>query len=524
MKSYRSMLLVLLCSCLVIACDQSEKPEPASFDHAADSLSFTKPSLNTPDTLLHAPPLPDDAQQALLLQRAFFARDFKVLDKALNESHEKYVQGQGQNDAAKKFLDQIETTQLAGIDSCKEWVSAMPFSYAAHWMCGSLWNEGAWVARGHDVASKVTPVRFALMRERLTKSNALLEKALTLSDKPVEAMTLLANNYILLDQHESADALFQKVKAIMPLHRGLYATRLTYALPEWGGSEQKVQDIMAEAKAAGIDETALLDFHDEFVARPWKLSNPGSEKDYWEKALAEKPTFNRLRGLAEYLERMQNWREAVPAATRLLEEYPGYGPAYWIRAQANEKLGNIPAALQDYRMAAAHGHNFAIQSLIQAHIRGGLSLPAQDWAALDEICRYGAALGSSAAANCLGSSFWEGDAIGGPFRTDIPQSFAWHLVAARGGYHNSQYDLGWLLLTGRAPGVGKEKSEENGLFWLRRAAEQDHQFAKKKLQEGGYAESEIEQKPQSEFDKVTQVLLQKVLIVLQYLLSAMYHR
>jgi TPR repeat protein len=64
-------------------------------------------------------------------------------------------------------------------------------------------------------------------------------------------------------------------------------------------------------------------------------------------------------------------------------------------------------------------------------------------------------------------------------------------MAARAGYHNSQYDLGWLMLTHRAPGVEPKQAEENGLFWLRRAAELDHQFAKKKLQEGGHAEAEI---------------------------------
>jgi hypothetical protein len=46
------------------------------------------------------------------------------------------------------------------------------------------------------------------------------------------------------------------------------------------------------------------------------------------------------------------------------------------------------------------------------------------------------------------------------------------------------------MFTGRAPGVQPEQARSNGLFWLRRAAEQDHQFAKKKLQEGGYSEVE----------------------------------
>jgi TPR repeat protein len=226
------------------------------------------------------------------------------------------------------------------------------------------------------------------------------------------------------------------------------------------------------------------------VARPHKTSTPGAERAYWEKVIAEKPTFSRLNGLVRYFERVENWRDSVPAATQLIEKFPDTASAWQMRATANEKLGHIPAAVADYQMAAALGDNIATQALIQAYIQGSLGLAPKNWTTLDALCRYGAMLGSAAAANCMAAMFWEGDKVGPPFRNDIPQAFAWHLVAARSGYHNSQFDLGWLMLSGRAPGVTGEKAQENGLFWLRRAAELNHQYAKKKLQEGDHPESE----------------------------------
>jgi TPR repeat protein len=369
-------------------------------------------------------------------------------------------------------------------------IAAMPQSYAAHWICGAIWRNGALIARGGDYADKVSPVRFALMRERLARSNRLLEKAVTLSPKPIEALTLLAGNRSLLGEREAANALFAQGEAIKPDDARLHGMKITFLLPEWGGSPEEVADAVQRAETLGVSGDALLSLRDEFIARPSRKSDPGAEKIYWERALAEHPNTYRLRSLLQYYRRVENWRDSIPVASALIEKDPHDAEAYELRGEANKRLGNTAAAWDDYRTAAALGSNYAIQTLIQAYLQGGLGSPAKNWPALDHVCRYGAAFGSPAAANCMASIYREGGAIGGPFHNDIPQSFAWHLLAARAGYHNSQYDLGWLLLSGRVPEVAADQARSDGLFWLRRAAEQDHQFAKRKLQEGGYAESE----------------------------------
>jgi TPR repeat protein len=490
MMRYSALLLVLLFPCLLAACDVPANQALQHFDHVADDLPFPAPALTRSDTFPQAPALPEDAVKRLSLQRAFFARDFSTLDPAINAAHQRYVEGEDQEDLTREFVESIEQTELAGIDACRDWLAEKPGSYAAHLACGALWLRGAWAARGDEYADKVTPIRFALMRERLARSNALLEKAVTLAPKPLEALTLLADNRLAVSERDAAGALLARAESIMPAYVLLHDTRIRYAQAKWGGSPDDVAAGIALAKKAGVDEDALAYFQDHYVAHPWEMSDPGAERTYWEKAIAERPTVDRLRSVADYFNRMQNWRDGLPAASRLIDKDPSNAKAYWLRGAANEKLGHFPEALADYRMAAAQGYDFATQALIQAYVQGGLGLGSKNWEALDSVCRHGAALGSAAAANCMASMFWEGDRVGGPFRTNVPQAFAWHLVAARAGYHNSQYDLGWLLLTGRAPGVGKEQAERDGLFWLRRAAERDQQFARKKLQEGGYAESE----------------------------------
>lgn len=508
------LLPVAFFCCLLVACNATQGKAPVSFDLVAEKLPFPQPALAALEVLPGAPPLSEGAQKSLNLRRAFFARDFALLDQAVNELHERYVQGEAAVDEAGAFVKSIEETQLAGIDACRDWLTAMPVSYAAHWVCGAIWRQGAWVARSEKLASDVTPIRYTLMRERFQRSNELLEKAIGLSPKPVEAIALLASNLFVLGAGDSANALLQQGEAMLPTYGPVHGIRINYVLPQWGGSPEKVVAAIAAAKKAGVDEERLLHFHDEFVARPWEMSNPGAERDYWQRAIAEHSTASRLKSLTEYFQRVENWRDSIPVSSQWIELSPDNAEAYWRRAFGHEKLGNIPAALGDYRMAAALGHNRAIETLIRAHIQGGLGLAPKGWDALDEVCRYGAALGSAAAANCLGAMFWEGNSVGGPFHTDLPQAFAWHLFAARAGYHNSQYDLGWLMLTGRAPGVAAEQGKRHGLFWLRRAAELDHQFAKKKLQEGGYGESESVGEEDQSFERLVSIVRQ----ILHYVL------
>lgn len=503
---YVHAVAVIVFSWLLMGCDNQTDATAVYYDYSHQPLPFEKPQLVPASTFYEAQVLSAPAQETVNLLRAFFAHDFAELDQQIHEFHRRYSKREVQRHPARSFLDALEDTKLAGIDACEEWLSTMPDSYAAHWICGSIWQEGGFSARGSDYAHKVAPVRFALMRERLKRSNALLEKAVTLTPHPIEAMTLMTANYYLMGERQKAEEMVEQARTMRPDHAALHGVILNYSVPEWGGSTEEVLEGMRIAKEAGVDEISLLDFHDQFVMRPWKLSQPGAEGAYWVEAIAEQQTFYRLYSYARYFERIKNWRDAVPAASMLIEHYPDRSDGYWLRAQAYEMLGDSARALQDYRMAAAHGANYATQTLIRAHIMGSLGLPARDWDALDQLCRYGAALGSASAANCVASGFWEGGQVGGPFKQNRNQAFAWHLFASRAGYHNSQYDLGWLLLTGRGPNVEGKAAKEHGLFWLRRAAEQNHEYAKKKLSEGGYAESEVVEQEHDILKRVSEIV------------------
>ena len=482
-----------LCAALAltqVSCVDSKAFEAGAIDYSAEALPFAEPELDPLYRLPGVSKLPDATQRALDVRRAFFARRFEIPELALTLAHDDKLNGVDGKFAAGPIIDGIEATQLAGIDACADWLRQMPDSYAAHWLCGAMWERGAWAARTGKFSSEVSAARFALMRERLQRSNALLERAITLTPEPLEALVRLAGNRYLDGDKTGAEALLERAEQIKPDYAPIHRTRLNYAQPKWGGSEERVKAAFERAKQSGVSGDRLLDIEDDFIVRPSTMTNPGEARAYWERVIREHPTKGRLTALRNDLFRTQSWDAALPVATRLIADYPGDATDHYWRARIHQQLGRVAEARDDYRMAAAMGDDLALQELVMANIRGGLGITAKSFDEVVVLCRYGASLGSGVGANCMGSLFLEGGSAGVPFRPDTGQAFAWHLVGARAGHYNSQYDLGWLMYTGRAPGVEPAAAKRLGTFWLRRAAEQDHQFAKKKLEENGIALSE----------------------------------
>lgn len=493
---------------------EAKKTRP-TVDRSAEGLSLPTPTVAPITVLPDTPALPERVARHLELRRAFFNGDFGPLDRAINGDHEQMSAGKSRGDEAEELVYHLANdTRLAGIDRCREWLQAMPQSYAAHWACGAIWEEGAWQARTHKFAREVSAAQFAIMRERLARSRELLVAALELSPKPVQALTLLARSHFVGGDREAAEDYLQRAEALVPWYPYLHEARLNYSLPQWGGSQDAIVAAFERAKAAGVEEGHLLYFQDVYVVRPSQTPTPGAERAYWQRVIGERPTWSRLRALGNYHWGLKEWREMVAAADRMISLKPGLRDGYYMRAVANEALGNHAAALLDYRMAAAMGHEHATEYLIRAHFHGYLGLPPRDLKKLEAFCRYGAGLGVPPAALCVASIYFEAERVGEPFRKDVPQALAWYLLAARGGHFNAQHDFGWLVFTQRAPGVTPELGKEIGVFWLRRAAEQDQEFAKQKLKQANISISEPINEPADEWTSLLAILwwlLRKVL-------------
>jgi TPR repeat protein len=244
------------------------------------------------------------------------------------------------------------------------------------------------------------------------------------------------------------------------------------------------------AKAAGLSEDSMQILEEHYFDQAAKSSSPGVARQYWEDKIKQKATRRRLIELMDHHFWTSNWNAALPIATRLVQEYPDEVKGHNKRAQIHEKLGLMAEARQDYLNAAALGDDLGIQELIMANLRGGLGITERSFDRVYELCRYGAYLGSPSALNCVGSLYHEGGRPGIPFKPDPGQSLAWHLLAARAGHYNSQHDFGWLLFSGRGGGIDPTLAKRHGVFWLRRAAEQNHHYAQLRLDENRISREE----------------------------------
>ncbi|MEH6566385.1 MAG: DUF4034 domain-containing protein [Halopseudomonas sp.] len=486
-----------------------------SMDQAAMAMPFEPPRVESPVLLTGVPLPPENVQQTLQQRRAFFSGDFEFLERSLNQQRQQSLLSREGSIGYSPFIRSLEDTALAGVDRCEQWLQAMPESYAAHWVCAEVWNDGAWEARSERQRSDINIAQSVLIDERLHISNQLLERALLLDDKPIEALTLLAENHFLLgtrvDESSVAwerllnlfdgeiDALgadlyprttglaswyIEQALAASPRYLPAHRTWANFLQPRWGGAEALVLGAIEQARRAGIAEPDLHDMRDDFVVYPASFSTPGATQAYWEEAISQQPTRKRLEGLMHDQAGRENWKAVVPAAEALISRYPDDAGAYYWLAEARKMLGQTEQARGANLYATALGHDGATQNLIMAFIRGGLGVDENYVGpSLPEICKYSAALGSPIGANCLGAGYFEGGQPGVPFVRDPAQGYAWHLLASRAGHYNSQFDLGWMLYSGRVPGLEKEVAQDMGIFWLRRAEEKQHKFAARRLDE-----------------------------------------
>lgn len=484
-QARRIAAYLALGACLaLVGCQEHPEPAAPARDVAAESFNLPAPAFSRLEALPGAPPLHPAAQARVDVLRSFFARDFDRLNQVLESAHREYVEGRSERDEARRLIGPILKTKLAGVDVCADWLKAQPNSYPAHWVCGAIWQEGAWQARTHEAASKVSREQFAIMNERLMRSNQLEQMALTLSDRPIQALGVLANNLHLQGRHDEAEGMQVRARTMLPADATAYTIAANFAMPRWGGSIEEVKAIIEQARKAGVHADSVTYMLDHNLGEPWSTATPGAERAYWERAVAEHASADRLESLFRHLLGLSIWRDALAVSDRVVTVRPQDAETRYWRGHVNEALGRIPDALAEYRLAAALGNDTAIEHLIRAHLHGTLGLPAKDIPGLLEVCRYGASLGSGAAANCLGSGHWDGSLP--PLPRDADQALAWHLFASRAGHFNSQHDFGWLVFSNRQPaGMSAEQAKRVGVFWLRRSAEQGHTFAPKKLEQAG---------------------------------------
>jgi TPR repeat protein len=140
-------------------------------------------------------------------------------------------------------------------------------------------------------------------------------------------------------------------------------------------------------------------------------------------------------------------------------------------AEAHQ-AGDIHAAIQWWRLAAAEGHLLSQYNLGSAYA-SGVGVPV-DILEATHWWRMAALQGSVDAQYNLGVIYFEGKGV----TRNISEASMWWYMAAMGGDPAAQFRLGYLAATG----TGGDRNLRDAQLWWQRAAEQGFELAIKALE------------------------------------------
>jgi tetratricopeptide (TPR) repeat protein len=360
------------------------------------------------------------------------------------------------------------------------WVASVPESRAAKLTLGLAYSSAAAKAHGGGYASDTTVGQMATYRQRLSFATPLLEALAADNDAAgMTARNALMHSYFMSGRAEEGWAIREALIGKMPLLISNYIGALDHAHPKWSGgrSVERGAQVLALAEKNGLDPQQLklleqiVESHRNDIE---KNENPQAWRPYWEARVAAAPTPFNLRHLVYKESSVQNWSVVVTLAQKIIDLSPDDSEALYQKAYALQQLGKNDEAFSAMVAASTAGSDGAMGQIVYSYVKGTLGRKPRDFDTMYEYCKFGAALGMPAAANCMASSFTDG--FGGAKRDD-KQAVAWHLQAARGDEMNSMHDLA-VLLPRFVPGSDGQMA---AAYWMRKAADAKHVYALKKV-------------------------------------------
>lgn len=195
------------------------------------------------------------AAQALLAKLA--ARDLVALEVALAE------QRAGYRPDAKTERALWDTFRAFGrvdvrTEDIEAWLKAAPVSYDAHLAAGMHYRSLGWIARGSGYASQTSPTRFADGHAHFATALRHARHSLALNARPMLSHALILDiaRHLPGAEEREEDA-YAAALEMEPTSYLAYAHRMGALHPKWGGSAEAMQQLVRDARAAGMQPESL---------------------------------------------------------------------------------------------------------------------------------------------------------------------------------------------------------------------------------------------------------------------------
>ena len=212
----------------------------------------------------------------------------------------------------------------------EDWLKRNPSSHFANAAMGQFYVNYAWHARGSGWANTVTREGWRLFEARLNKARDYLEKAY-LSDPsdPMAPRWLIKVAMGLGSGYAEMEKQFQRAIQADKSEYETYLAKLTYLMPKWGGTEEKMFAFAREtAKNAPADSLAPL-----VVA-----------KAHWE-------MYYRSEDQKAYFKQTEVWNEVRSVYSELCRRFPNSKELHTWFSRTARLAGDDETAKREWALA-----------------------------------------------------------------------------------------------------------------------------------------------------------------------------
>ncbi len=258
-----------------------------------------------------------------------------------------------------------------------EWVAQFPKSQAARLALAYYLSGRGWAARGQKVASKTSGEQFAQMEDYFNRALKVLDEA----DARGKKLTVSVAQRI--DMASASRSLGLNPSLLyrdgIKAHPESLQIRVSYlnkSAPKWGGSVERLQSIMSEAKGLSEGDQRYLQYlaYQEIASSyrctdvpgcgPADADNKKHVVEYYEKSIALCPGLDQsLELLMRYQSDKRDYPGAIASATRMIQRKPRSANAFATRGFAYGNSGRYKESFADLERATQLGHAYAFKDL-----------------------------------------------------------------------------------------------------------------------------------------------------------------
>lgn len=309
-----------------------------------------------------------DLLNAKRINRLLKDKQFAAIDDELNDKKRRYEKKEYSDLVLYEDVSNAVKNEASLEPLLAQWVAETPKSMFARLLKAKNHISVGFSKRGLEVADKTSVEQLSAMESELKKAfeelniaqaldpNSALSAAALIEIARAVAGVASVREILLNAEKKDPENLVARYYAINALS------------PRWGGSFEDLDAILARSGKTSLDikKVRLLQYQVEMEkAHHFEIITKEKTKAIvlYRSAAQICSFITPWSGVARAAYEIEDWKSLKEATTQVISGYPKHLGSFQKRAWANEKLGLMSEAVNDYQVAADLGDAWAINKL-----------------------------------------------------------------------------------------------------------------------------------------------------------------